>query len=158
MLVEAGEPGYYRLSPVLAGAADHGGSGEAGALTEQVARWLEEHSRLEEALECHAGGAPGLAQSFLSRCGPALVRGGAAGRLIEVLRRHGTGGDPGLDAVLAEALQAVGEWDAAIDLFARVESSTGSGGLPASVAWRYGLLLYLRGQSGARRRDARGSP
>jgi DNA-binding SARP family transcriptional activator/tetratricopeptide (TPR) repeat protein len=68
---------------------------------------------------------------------------------MEVLRGHGTGGDPGLDAVLAEALQAVGEWDAAIDLFSRVERSRGSEGLSASVAWRYGVLLYLRGRSGA---------
>ena len=149
LLVEAGEPGYYRLSPVLAGAvAGHEGS-EAGTLREQVAHWLEDNSRLEEALECHAGGARDVARSFLRRCGPALVRSGAAARLIEVLRRHGTGGDPGLDAVLAEAWQAVGEWDAAIDLFSRLESSRGSAGLPAGVAWRYGLLIYLRGQSGA---------
>ena len=149
LLVEAGEPGCYRLSPVLAGAvAGHGSAGEADALREHVACWLEEHSRLDEALECHAEGAREAARSFLSRCGPALVRGGAAARLIEVMRRHGTGGDPGLDAVLAEAWQAVGEWDAAIDLFSRVERSKGSEGLPASVAWRYGWLLYLRGQSG----------
>jgi len=50
---------------------------------------------------------------------------------------------------MAEALQAVGEWDAAMDLFARVERSARAGGLPAGVAWRYGTLLYLRGQSGA---------
>jgi DNA-binding SARP family transcriptional activator len=148
LLVEAGEPGYYRLSPVLAGAAaSRDASGEAEALGERVAGWLEDHSRLEEALECHAEGARDLARSFLGRCGPALVRNGAAARLIEVLRRHGTGGDPGLDAVLAEALQAVGEWDAAIDLFSRVERSRGAGGLPAGVAWRYGGLLYLRGRS-----------
>ena len=150
LLVEAGEPGYYRLSPVLAGAvAGHGRAGEAGALREQVACWLEDHSRLQEALECHAAGARDAARSFFSRRGPALVRSGAAARLIEVMRRHGTGGDPGLGAVLAEALQAVGEWDAAIDLFSRAERSTGSAGLPASVAWRYGWLHYLRGQSGA---------
>jgi len=89
------------------------------------------------------------ARSFLCRCGPTLIRNGAAARLIEVLRRHGAGGDPGLDAVLAEAWQAVGDWDAAIELFSRVERSKGSEGLPAGVAWRYGWLLYLRGQSGA---------
>jgi len=150
LLVEAGAPGYCRLSPVLAGAvAGHEGSGELDALREQAARWLEDHSRLGEALECHAEAAPDLARPFLARCGPALVRTGAATRLIEVLRRHGTGGDPRLDAVLAEALQSVGDWDAAIDLFSRVERSTGARGLPAGVAWRYGWLLYLRGQSGA---------
>jgi DNA-binding SARP family transcriptional activator len=150
LVVEAGEPGFYRLSPVLAGAvAGQGAAGEAGALRAQVAGWLEDHSRLEEALECHAEGAGDPARSFLRRSGPALVRGGVAARLIEVLRRHGTGGDPGLDAVLAEALQAVGEWDAAIDLFSRVERSRGAEGLPAGVAWRYGGLLYLRGRTAA---------
>ncbi len=162
LLVEAGEPGYYRLSPVLAGnmaghdaaaglgtAAGEGAAGAADALRAQVAGWLEDHSRLEEALECHAEGARDQARPFLGRCGPALVRSGAAARLIEVLRRHGTGGDPGLDAVLAEALQARGEWDAAMDLFSRVERSRGSEGLPAGVAWRYGVLLYLQGRSEA---------
>jgi ATP/maltotriose-dependent transcriptional regulator MalT/DNA-binding SARP family transcriptional activator len=150
LLVEAGEPGYFRLSPVLAGAiAGPDGTGKADALRIQVAGWLEDHSRLGEALECHAEGASDPARSFLQRCGPAMVRSGAATRLIEVLRQHGTGGEPGLDAVLAEGLQAVGEWDTAIDLFSRVERSNGSEGLPAGVAWRYGLLLYLRGQSAA---------
>lgn len=162
LLAEAGEPGHYRLSTVLAGnvaghdagagpaaGAGPGASGAVEALRARVAGWLEDHSRLEEALECHAEGARDQARSFLRRRGPALIRGGAAVRLIEVLRRHGTGGDPGLDAVLAEALQAVGEWDAAIDLFSRVERSKGSEGLPAGVAWRYGVLLYLRGRSGA---------
>jgi DNA-binding SARP family transcriptional activator/ATP/maltotriose-dependent transcriptional regulator MalT len=150
LLVEAGEPGHYRLSPVLAGAvAGHDGSGEADALREQVARWLEDHARLGEALECHAEGARDAARSFLARRGPTLIRTGAAARLIDVLRRHGTAGNPGLDAVLSEGLQAVGEWDAAMDLFARVEHAKGSAGLQAGVAWRYGLLLYLRGQSAA---------
>jgi ATP/maltotriose-dependent transcriptional regulator MalT/DNA-binding SARP family transcriptional activator len=150
LLVEAGEPGSYRLSPVLAGAVRGDGVvAEPAALRRQVARWLEDHSRLEEALECHADGDPDDARSFLRRCGPVLVRNGAAARLIEVLRRHGSGGLPALDAVMAEALQAVGEWDAAIELFSRLERSMGAGALPASVAWRYGLLLYLRGHSGA---------
>ena len=150
LLVEAGEPGCYRLSPVLEGAvAEHDHPDRADALRERVARWLEDHSRLEEALECHADGARDVARSFLRRRGPALVRGGAAVHLIEVLRRHGSGGEPGLDALLAECLQAVGEWDAAIDLFSRVERAQGPGKLSAGVAWRYGVLLYLRGQTGA---------
>ncbi len=147
LLVEAGEPGYYRLSPVLAGSV--AAPGNRDALRDRVARWLEDHSRIEEALECHAEGTPEAARSFAGRTAPALIRAGAGVRLIEVLRRHGTGGAPGLDAVMAEALQAVGEWDAAMDLFARVERSAGNQGLPPSVAWRYGTLLYLRGQSGA---------
>ncbi len=147
LLVEAGEPGFYRLSPVLTGS--FGGPGDADALRGRVARWLEDHSRTEEALECHAAGTAEGVRSFVGRAAPALIRRGTAARLIEVLRRHGFAGAAGLDAVMAEALQAVGEWDAAMDLFARVERSAGSLGLPAGVAWRYGTLLYLRGQSGA---------
>lgn len=159
LLVEAGAAGHYRLSPVLIGAVADDNAGNAsrrpdsdraaGTLRERVAAWLEGHGRFDEALECHADGAQGPARSFLVRCGPTLIRTGAAARLIEVLRRAGTGGALDLAALLAEALQAVGEWDAAIDLFARMERSAGSGGLPAATAWRYGLLLYLRGQSEA---------
>lgn len=159
LLVEAGEPGFYRLSPVLTGS--FAGPGDQEALRERVARWLEDHTRVQEALECHAegtaegtaaGGAAGTAEgvrSFVSRTAPALIRSGAAARLIEVLRRHGLAGAPGLDVVMAEALQAIGEWDAAMDLFARVERQATPAGLPPGVAWRYGTLLYLKGQSGA---------
>lgn len=159
LLVEAGAAGYYRLSPVLAGAVagaeDPGAPGWSGApgglrergLRELVARWLEDNGRLGDALECHVSSSASLARPFLARCGPALVRAGAAARLIEALRSAGTDGDRDLDAVLAEALQAVGDWDAAIDLFARVERASGERGLPPGVAWRYGWLLYLRGQS-----------
>ena len=73
------------------------------------------------------------------RRGSAADRGAAGAR-----HRRG----PGLDAVLAEALQAAGEWDAAIELFARVERAGGPEALTPGVAWRYGLLLYLRGQTG----------
>jgi ATP/maltotriose-dependent transcriptional regulator MalT/DNA-binding SARP family transcriptional activator len=146
LLVEAGGPGFYRLSPVLVGAFP-GPSTGTDTLRQQVAHWLEDHARQQEALECHAAGAGEAARSFLRRRGPELIRGGAAARVIEVLRLHGTASDPDLDALLAEALQAVGDWDAAIDLFAKVERMRRPGALPASVAWRYGVLLYLRGQT-----------
>jgi ATP/maltotriose-dependent transcriptional regulator MalT/DNA-binding SARP family transcriptional activator len=150
LLVEAGDPGFYRLSPVLTdAAAAAGGPGESARLRGQVASWLEDNARLEEALECHAAGPADAARAFLGRCGPALIRHGAAARVVDLLRARGTGTDPDLDAVLAEALQAVGQWDAAIDLFSRVERARGPEALPAGVAWRYGVLLYLRGDSAA---------
>ena len=150
LLVEAGAAGFYRLSPVLTDAvAALAGPAEWTRLRGQVASWLEGNARLEEALECHAAGATDAARSFLHRHGPALIRHGAAARVMEVLRGHGTGGDSALDAVLAEALQAVGQWDAAIDLFSRVERSGGPESLRAGIAWRHGLLLYLRGDSAA---------
>ena len=151
LVVEAGEPGFYRLSPVLAGAvagqaAPPARPGRSERRSPAGSRTTPGSKRRWSATPREPGTRRG--RSF-GRSGPALVRGGVAARLIEVLRRHGTGGDPGLDAVLAEALQAVGEWDAAIDLFSRVERSRGAKGLPAGVAWRYGGLLYLRGRTGA---------
>ena len=113
LLVEAGEPGYFRLSPVLteaarppdAAAAGDSAAGDsaasdsaarnsaarnssAGELRERAASWLAANGRLDEALECHADGASAAARSFLRRSGPALIRGGAAARVIEVLRRR----------------------------------------------------------------------
>ena len=76
-------------------------------------------------MECYADGAQDAVRSFLRRHGLTLVRTGAAARLIEVLRHQGTGDDPTLDAILAEALQAVGEWDAAIELFTRMQHAAG---------------------------------
>ncbi|HSR85851.1 MAG TPA: BTAD domain-containing putative transcriptional regulator [Streptosporangiaceae bacterium] len=147
LLVEAGALGYHRLSPVLAGVVSAERGSDAAATREQVARWLEDDGQLDQALECYAGAAPDQARSFVRRHGLTLIRAGAAARLIDVLRQQGTGEDPVLEAVLAEALQAVGDWDAAIELFMRLQHSAGPAGLPAAVAWRYGVLLYLRGQS-----------
>ncbi|HEY1643319.1 MAG TPA: BTAD domain-containing putative transcriptional regulator [Streptosporangiaceae bacterium] len=148
LLVEAGDAGALALSPVLAdSAAGQLASLEADALRETAAAWFEEQDLLEEALECRFDAGPDGARAFVSRCGPALVRRGGAARLAELLRRHGTGADPALDAVLAEALQAVGDWDGAIELFSRLQHAAGPRGLPPAVAWRFGVLLYLRGQS-----------
>ncbi len=148
LLVEAGDADGFALSPVLADSVAGQLAGpEASALQETVASWLEEQNLLEEALECRFNAGPGGTRGFVSRYGPALVRRGGAARLAEVLRRHGTGGDPVLDGVLAEALQATGDWDGAIELFSRLQRTAGPRGLPPAVAWRFGVLLYLRGQS-----------
>ena len=92
LLVEAGAPGYYRLSPVLAGAvAGHEGSGGPDALREQVARWLEDHSRLGDALECHAEAAAEAARPFLRpvRSGPGADRRGRPAGRGAAAARHG---------------------------------------------------------------------
>jgi ATP/maltotriose-dependent transcriptional regulator MalT/DNA-binding SARP family transcriptional activator len=148
LLVEASDQDAFALSPVLAdSAAGQLAEPEASALRETVARWFEDQHLLEEALECRSGGPAAEARAFMARCGPALVRRGGAARLADVLRRHGTGADSALDAVLAEALQAIGDWDGAIELFARLQRSAGQQGLPPAVAWRFGVVQYLRGQS-----------
>ena len=148
LLAEAGDGTGYGLSPVLAETVAAGlAEPEARALRDTAARWFEDHGLLEDALECHVDGRAEQVRGFAARCGLALVRRGGAARLADGLRRHGTGGEPELDAVLAEALQAIGDWDGAIELFSRVQRAAGREGLAPAVAWRFGVLLYLRGQS-----------
>ena len=124
LLVEAGAPGYYRLSPVLAGAVAGPGSAPAkrtrsGSTSRAGSRTTPGSRKPLSATPRERGTRHGRSSAAAGRPWSAA---GAAARLIEVMRRHGTGGDPGLDAVLAEAWQAVGEWDAAIDLFSRVRA------------------------------------
>jgi len=148
LLAEAGDGTGYGLSPVLADTVAAGlAESETRALRDTAARWFEDHGRLEDALECYVDGWAGQVRGFAARCGLALIRRGGAARLVDALRRHGTGGDPELDAVLAEALQAIGDWDGAIELFSRVLHVADLEGLAPAVAWRFGVLLYLRGQS-----------
>ena len=64
-----------------------------------------------------------------------------------MLTRIGTGGNQRLEGILGEALVAVGDWDAAMDAFERVRRVAAHGGLAPEIAWRYGALLYLRGDS-----------
>lgn len=145
LLIDAGDAGTCGLSPVLGEAvAAQLSAAEHAALRQQVATWFEQQQHLDDALECHIDGEAGQARAFASRCGHALVQQGSAARLADLLRRHGTGSDPALEAILAEALQAMGDWDGAIQRFERLQRAGGS--LPPEVAWRFGFLLYLRGQ------------
>ncbi|MBW0114845.1 winged helix-turn-helix domain-containing protein [Pseudonocardia sp. KRD-169] len=134
------------VSPVLASAARAQlDPGSSAAVRRDAAAWLEAHDRLEEALECSAGAPPDSTRALLARCGYALVGRGYGGRLAEVLGTVGTGGDPGLEGTLGAALQAAGDWDGALEVYARLYRATGDARLPPQVAWRFGALLYLRG-------------
>lgn len=135
------------VSPVLAqAAAAQLGAEEAADLRERAARWLEAHGRLEEALECSARGPADGTRSLLRRSGLVLVGRGYGGRVAEVLDQVGTGGDPEVDGVLGASRQASGDWDGALEVFARLPRAP-DGTLPSGVAWRYGALLYMRGDA-----------
>ncbi len=132
LLVTSGEHGGRTLSPVLAAAvAEQLPAAEAEALRAQAAQWLEESGRLGEVLECAVGGPCPDALSLLERCGPQLVVGGHALRVAEVLRELGTEGDAQLDALLAEALVAVGDWDGAMEIYGAIRRNAGGGPLAA---------------------------
>ncbi len=50
-----------------------------------------------------------------------------------------------LDGVLADARWLAGDWDGAVEAFEHLLAAGGKEGLPAADAWRFGALLYLRG-------------
>jgi len=56
-----------------------------------------------------------------------------------------------LQVIRAEALVAAGDWDGAMELFAEIDRRTGDAALAPATAWRYGALLYLRGETEAAR-------
>ena len=108
--------------------------------------WLEQSGRLKEALECAMGGSPDEALSLLRRRGRTLVAGGYAARVAEILGDLGTGRDLHLDTIRGEALVSVGDWDGAMEVFGAIQRRTAGAPLDASTAWRFGALLYLRGE------------
>jgi DNA-binding SARP family transcriptional activator len=135
------------ISPVLAEGVHRSLSAEESALLRaSAARWLESEGRLGEALECCFGGPAGETRALLERCGSALIARGYGARVAEILRVVGSEESPALEAVLGEALQSVGAWDGAITVFARLRGQ-GDGMLTPAVAWRFGALLYFRGDS-----------
>jgi ATP/maltotriose-dependent transcriptional regulator MalT/DNA-binding SARP family transcriptional activator len=146
--LDAGDTDEYALSPVLADVvAERVPAADAEGRRHLVAEWFEAQRRFEEALECRLSGPVEPTRALLVRRGHDLVRLGGAARVAAALQGVGSGGDIRLDTILAEALQAIGQWDGAIDQFTRVERAAGADSLPPEAAWRYGVLLYMRGQT-----------
>lgn len=151
LLVAAGEVGTLTLSPVLEEAmVERLATGDAQALRTQVADALEHAGRPADALESLAPGPPAATAALLLRQGRRLVAGGHSARvrtILDAIRADGRRGlDPAaeleLEAIRAEALVAVGDWDLAMDGFASLAERSGT--LAPATAWRYGALLYLR--------------
>lgn len=149
LLVAPGGQDRCTMSPVLSAVVcEQLPPADADALRDRVAGWLESVDRLEEALECRRAGPAQEARAFLERRGHALVGRGQGAGVAEILGQIGSAEVPALDGILAEALQAVGDWDGAIETFGRVRRACDGGRLAPALAWRYGALLYLRGDSG----------
>jgi ATP/maltotriose-dependent transcriptional regulator MalT/DNA-binding SARP family transcriptional activator len=150
LLVAAGDRDRATMSPVLSEVvAELLPAAEIDGLREEAGSWLERAGRGEEALECRLGGPSAHTRALLARDGHRLVGRGYGARVAEILTAIGTGDDPGLDSILGEALQSVGDWDGAMEMFRRVQRTAGGGLLAPEIAWRFGALLYLRGESGA---------
>ena len=148
LLVRTGEREGRAMSRVLSEVVSEGlPKIDGDVLREQVGSWLESVDRVDEALECRLRGGAAEIVALLERRGHALVARGRGARVAEILTSLGTADSPGLDAILGEALQSVGDWDGAIEMFSRVRRNADGGRLTPEIAWRFGALLYLRGES-----------
>lgn len=136
--------GPLRIAPALSEAAAALVDQEAAAVLRRgAAAWWEATDRPAEAMECLARGDARDLRAFLVRDGHRLAASRQAARVAELAQRCSPGGTE-LDAVVADALWQCGDWDGAVAAFERV-AYVDAGGLSAAVAWRFGALLYLRG-------------
>ncbi len=123
---------------------------EAARLDERVLRaaaWYEAQGAATTALRClvNHGNAHAISE-LVHRCGAELIAGGHATDVLEAIRRIPLElRDLSLGLLEAEALQATGEPEMARDRYLRLAPA--SGPIPASVAWRLGFLLYMRGET-----------
>jgi DNA-binding SARP family transcriptional activator len=148
LLVVEQNPAGFRLSPVLDRAVrDRLAPERAADIAVRAADWLERSGRYGEALDLYAAGEAEPARAFLARHGHDLVASGAGRRVSEVLDAVGSGGEAVLDAVYAQSLWTNGDWEGAVERFGKARRSYPDGQLPSGVAWRFGALLYLRGDA-----------
>jgi ATP/maltotriose-dependent transcriptional regulator MalT/DNA-binding SARP family transcriptional activator len=153
ILVEsvAGGGGWMRVTPMVSDVLrERPPDPKAGtALLKEAAEWLEANVHPEDALRClRQAGDPAALARFLVDHGEHLIDAGAARQVadaaLEIEERS-----PELEVVLGIARQTLGEWDQALRLFSAATGDAGS--IPARLAWRIGVIHYLRGDSGAAR-------
>jgi DNA-binding SARP family transcriptional activator len=110
---------------------------------------LESAGRPLDALTVHRAEPPSVSRTnairgLVLRRGRDMTESDGAAATAAVLLDIGVGGDPALETTLGEALQVSGDWDGAIQAYER--AATGSDSLPARLTWRWGSLLYFRGE------------
>ncbi|GIH03754.1 hypothetical protein Rhe02_18210 [Rhizocola hellebori] len=125
----SGRPSPRRRQRVLATAAD----------------WHLRHDRPADALALRVAAADHAASAaLLIERGPVMLAGGSAADVVSAIRQlppqHC---DEQTDLLLAEALQLTGESAAAIAVYERL--ADGRCALPAALAWRFGVAVYLWG-------------
>jgi ATP/maltotriose-dependent transcriptional regulator MalT/DNA-binding SARP family transcriptional activator len=145
---QSGRPGRFVVRPLLRSyLARHGqlSSSRRRQIMAEAAAWHDEAGEHAEALAYAARlEDAALCAEWLSVHGPLLVASGearvvlAASAQVPAERRTA-----GLEVVVGDAELLAGEWDAAL---ARYQQAAGGDVVPAAVAWRIGLLHYLRGE------------
>ncbi len=140
--------GWYTLNDLVREyALEHlsPGEEEAHRLLAEAADWLESHGYVLDALRAllTAEDEKGLA-SLLEAYGEELI---AAGQVDDVIRA--TDALPGdarssvVELLIGQARQVRGDWDGALQCFDRAAGRAAE--LPPGLAWRIGLIHYLRG-------------
>jgi ATP/maltotriose-dependent transcriptional regulator MalT len=119
---------------------------EANDVRRRAAEWFLEHSDPQEALRCltAAGDLDGIVRLLTTHGQSLLAHGNVAAVLRAVERIDPSRRSAALEEVAGEALQIRGAWDEALRCFDRAAGDSET--LPASLAWRMGLLHYLGGR------------
>jgi ATP/maltotriose-dependent transcriptional regulator MalT/DNA-binding SARP family transcriptional activator len=121
---------------------------ETADLNRRAARWFEEQGRLRQALgACLATGDPALIIEFLARHDQRLLSEGVIDGVVRAVEIVPAARRPReLELLLADALIARGDFDAAIQALGRA-----GGDAPRrdpAIAWRIAMIHHQRGQLG----------
>jgi DNA-binding SARP family transcriptional activator len=114
---------------------------EGAALVTRAARWLAGQGQERDALALfrRAGATDELVALLRERGGAMVARGDAEEVVAAVAELR----DGGFDQLEGEARQVLGDWTGAQACFERL---VGDGPIPPAVAWRLGLIQYVRGE------------
>ena len=139
--------GGYRLVPAVAPAARQAlRPARRDRVLATATRWYAANGEPAEAVATAlaAGDEAGCA-ALLARHGAHLLSSGGALRLVSTVRALAPAHrDQQVTLLFAEALQATGDVDEALAVYADLAGPAGP--LPPAVAWRYGMARYLRGK------------
>ena len=139
--------GWYSLgAPVREFALAQLRPDEARDLRMRAARWFEENGHLEEALRClaEAGDSAELGRLLAAHGEALLAHGDVDAVLNAVALVPESERDASIEQLAGEAFQVRGDWDEALRCFDRAAGDADT--LPPALAWRMGLLEYLRGR------------
>ncbi len=120
--------------------------GTARRLRLEAGQWMEARGDPAGALRMLvSAGMPDRLRATLVAHGARLLAGGQVAAVLDACRAVPAGErDPTVEQLQGEAEQIQGDWEAALACFQR--ATAGRDVLPASLAWRIGVIHYLRGE------------
>ena len=148
LFVETRQDGSLALRPLIREyALEHLPLPEASARQLRVAgaAWLAATGNISAAARLLvAAGAPEQLAALMASVGPRLLAAGNVTTVIDACHAIPAAlRSSQVEQLEGEARQVQGDWSGALACFER--AAAGSGELPAPLAWRMGLLHYLRG-------------